>query len=209
MSWSVEGVDAAGLYFNGPGPAASVNVRFFSNGSGELPGTLVGERLAQSYTGEDGNLNVDLAAPVGLETGTYWVSVQANLDFNPDGQWGWVTRSVQSTNGAAFRNVGDGFGTGCTTWTRNSGCGFDANAPDQVFRLRGSSGPPPPPPPPPPTSTAASAASATTTASTASSASTATQPLHRLHRHRHLHRHLHLRRHHRPRRHRCAAWCRG
>ena len=65
-----------------PGPAASVNVRFFSNGAGDLPGTLVAERLAQSYGGDDGNFEIDLASPVGLRAGTYWVSVQANQDFD-------------------------------------------------------------------------------------------------------------------------------
>ena len=78
-------------------------MRFFSNGAGDVPGTLVAERLAQGYAPDEGNFEVDLASAVELTGGTYWVSVQANLDFAPDGQWGWMTRSVQSGNGAAFR----------------------------------------------------------------------------------------------------------
>src|SRR5207302_193438 len=67
--------------------------------------------------------------------------------------WYWTERSVQSNQGAAWRNPGDRFGTGCVTWTRKTSCG--SSFPDQVFRLHGTTGvpppePPPPPPPPPP-----------------------------------------------------------
>ena len=47
--WSVDTVDAAGVYYSGGGPADSFNVRFYSDTAG-FPGTMVAERLAQSYT---------------------------------------------------------------------------------------------------------------------------------------------------------------
>ena len=109
-------------------------MRFYSEGSGSLPGTLVAERLAQGYSGEEANLDIDLAAAVALGAGTYWVSVQANLDFNPNGQWGWVTRSVQSgvgrpsgtraTGSARAARAGGGAPTAVSTRprpTRSSG----------------------------------------------------------------------------------------
>ena len=48
QTWSVESVDADGVYFNGPGPAASFHVRFYTNSAGNLPGALVATRLAQA-----------------------------------------------------------------------------------------------------------------------------------------------------------------
>ncbi|HET7857305.1 MAG TPA: hypothetical protein VFL41_12690, partial [Gaiellaceae bacterium] len=92
QTWDVEGVDADGIYFNGPGPAESINVRVYANAAGHLPGALVAARLSQSYEGEEGDVEVALAPDVALESGTYWISVQANQDFNPDGQWGWTDR---------------------------------------------------------------------------------------------------------------------
>ena len=37
--WNVTGVEVQGTYFNGPGPASSVNVAVYSN-AGDLPGTF-------------------------------------------------------------------------------------------------------------------------------------------------------------------------
>ena len=95
---------------------------------------------------------------VSLGAGTYWVSVQANQNLIPQGQWGWRDRSVQSNTNASWQNPGNGFGTGCTTWAaRATTCigGSDAGAPDQVYRLLGNDG--------------AATAAASTAASTAAS----------------------------------------
>lgn len=51
-----------------------------------------------------------------LRRGTYWVSVQANLDFATGGEWGWNTNNTVQKKGAKWQNPGDGFGTGCTTY---------------------------------------------------------------------------------------------
>ena len=51
-SWDIDGVDVQGVYYNGPGPATSVNVRVYANGSGDLPGALICERLGLDVWGE-------------------------------------------------------------------------------------------------------------------------------------------------------------
>ena len=63
-----------------------------------------------------GSLDLALAAPCVLPSGTYWVSVVANMDFATGGQWGWVERTVQSNGASAWRNPGGGFGTPCANW---------------------------------------------------------------------------------------------
>ncbi len=151
QTWSVESIDADGVYFNGSGPAQNFNVRFYTN-SGGLPGTLVASRIGMSYSHVGTTFSVTLSPAVSLAAGTYWVSVQARQDFTPAGQWGWTDRTVQSNSAAAWQNPGGGFAV-CVTWgQRGATCGIDAGVPDQVYRLNGTSsggGTPTPTPTPP------------------------------------------------------------
>ena len=109
QTWNITEVDAQGVYFNGPGPAASFNVFFYQN-SGTLPGTNVYTATGQSFVNAAGVFQVTLTAPAVLTAGTYWVSVQARQDFTPAGQWGWTDRTVQANSPAAWQNPGGGFG---------------------------------------------------------------------------------------------------
>jgi hypothetical protein len=134
VRWGVKAVVVTGQYV-GSGPAASETVSFYRN-SGGLPGALIS---SQTVTGVDnaGSFNMRLPSLVRLRPGTYWVSVQANMDFTPNGQWFWETRTVQSGNGAAWQNPGDGFGSGCTSWASLLACIPTAGGPDLMFALYG------------------------------------------------------------------------
>ena len=123
QTWTVEGVDVDGQYSTS-GPATSFNVYFYTNGGGNLPGTLVATRAGSSYTPGPaaGDAVITLASGVTLAEGTYWVSVQADQNFTNTGQWFWSNRSVTTNTGAAWQNPGDGFGTGCTAWGRKTTC---------------------------------------------------------------------------------------
>src|SRR3954468_6621078 len=63
--WNIDTVDAEGLYFNGSGPAASFNVRFYQDAGG-LPGTMVAEKTAQSYVLNGDDFTISLDSPVSL-----------------------------------------------------------------------------------------------------------------------------------------------
>jgi len=131
--WEVDGVDVDGT---GASPAASYHVNFYANVTGDnLPGAEVASRPASPFTGTDGDAVITFD-PVTLAAGKYWVSVQARKDISA-GQWFWQMRSVQSNAGAVFQNPADGYGTGCTTWTRNTECAGGLTDPDMVFRLQG------------------------------------------------------------------------
>ena len=79
--------------------------------------------------------------------------MQARQDFNPNGQWFWHNRTVQTNAGAVWQNPGDGYGTGCITWNRKNACMPDQVWPDQVFQILGfAEGPPPTSTPTPPSS---------------------------------------------------------
>ncbi len=128
QTWSITQVDTPGFYTGGP--AASLNVRFYDT-SGTLPGTMVYEALGLATVDTAGDFATPLTSPAVLGAGTYWVSVQPNQDL---GQWFWDARSVQSNNPSAWRNPGDGFGTGCTAFTATMTCW---GSPDFLFKLTG------------------------------------------------------------------------
>ena len=138
QTWTVNQVEVVGSYFNGAGPAASVNIAFYANTGSNLPGSPVAgcSYLGAAYSG-GANFNVTLPTACVLSSGTYWVSVQSRQDFAPAGQWGWNNRLAAANNGAAWQNPGNGFSTGCTTWGRKTTCLPSQDGPDQLFRLSG------------------------------------------------------------------------
>jgi hypothetical protein len=131
------GVRVMGDYSAGGGPASSFNVYFYQNGAGNLPGAQFAAFMNLPYTGTPPDFVICLPNPYAIAPGVYWVSVQARQDSNPNGQWFWRNRTVQSHAGAVWQNPEDGYGTGCTTWNRKSSCMTDQVSPDQVFGILG------------------------------------------------------------------------
>ena len=137
-TWNVTSVDADGIYFNGPGPAASFNVYIYNNASC-LPSALVYSltNAAFTQTGTTFTVNTNANLTGGASGTFYWVEIQANMTFNPNGEWGWTDRTVQNICPAAWQNTGGGFGV-CPTWMpKLAVCVTTAGGPDQVFRLNG------------------------------------------------------------------------
>ena len=135
QTWSVESIDADGLYFNGVGPATDWNVFIYAD-SGGLPGTQVYSTLNQPVTVSGTTFTVNLSPAACLAEGTYWIEIQANMTFATQGEWGWTDRTVQSNSGAAWQNPGGGFAI-CPTWTNKLTCIPTAGGPDQVYRING------------------------------------------------------------------------
>jgi hypothetical protein len=139
-SWTIDEVYVPGAYWNGSGLAPAANVYFYQDAGG-LPGAQVYSALGVVPTDNGlGTFTIALTSPAVLPSGTYWVSVQAAMDFAAGGQWGWTERMVQSNSASAWRNPGGGFGTSCSAWgARFATCGV-GTYPDLVFRLSGSIG---------------------------------------------------------------------
>ncbi len=87
-----------------------------------------------------GTFTIALTTPAVLPAGTYWVSVQAAMDFSAGGQWGWTERTVQSNSASAWQNPGGGFATSCTSWGRALRPACVGTEPDLVYRLSGTIG---------------------------------------------------------------------
>ena len=136
QSWNVQSIDADGLVL-GPGPVASFNVFFYADNAG-LPGAQVFSAMNQPFSVSGSTFTVNLPSLAVLTEGTYWVEIQANMMFIPNGAWTWTDRTVQSNNGAAWQNPGGGFGE-CHTWAPKATC-VPTGGPDQVFRLNGTTG---------------------------------------------------------------------
>ena len=127
-----------GQYFNGSGPATSENVTFYRDMAG-VPGGVISNQMGLMGADDGaGNFTIMLSSPVGLRAGTYWMSVQVNMDFDQGGEWGWNTNTRQRGNPAVWRNKGDGFGTGCVHYTNLAQCIEAGQGPDDSFMLHGS-----------------------------------------------------------------------
>jgi hypothetical protein len=138
-TWTIQQIYIGGGYWNGTGPAPAVNVWFYQDSAG-LPGTEVYSALNVPAVDDGvGNLTATLGAPAVLPAGHYWMGIQARMDFATGGQWGVTARTVQSNDAAAWRNPGNGFATGCTSWAGFMTC-LGAAGPDLLFRLEGTSG---------------------------------------------------------------------
>jgi HYR domain/Carboxypeptidase regulatory-like domain len=138
--WTINQVNVSGVYFNGAGPANSVNVTFYPDAA-TLPGSAEYTASNLAVVDTAGNFVINLTTPAMIPAGTHWVSVQANMDFGVGGQWGWLDRTTISNSGAAWINPGGGFGAGCSpNFGRKTTC-VAGSDPDNIFQLLGTSAP--------------------------------------------------------------------
>lgn len=134
-SWKVGQVNVYGTYYNGSGPAMSQHVTFYKSKGGK-PSTVVAD--FPGLMGKDngtGSFEIKLPSTVKLKAGTYWVSVQVDMDFFVGGQWAWENQTVSAGSGPMWMNPGNGFGTGCTKWGLESAC--IGSSGDKMFQLIG------------------------------------------------------------------------
>ena len=122
--WQLDQVQVLGFYSDPGGPADSVNVWLYPD-SGGWPGTTPScsyTDLAPTSNGAGplsaGTVVIDLPTPCALAAGGYWLAVQINMSYGEGGDYYWVQRTTQNGSGAVWRNPGDAWETGATSWTR-------------------------------------------------------------------------------------------
>ncbi|HEX2619135.1 MAG TPA: hypothetical protein VHL11_03280, partial [Phototrophicaceae bacterium] len=121
--WTIGGFLAVGELDGGALPVSGLtaNVWFYDT-IDDLPGNEVCTYPAVPVTDTtNDDLLIELPTPCTLGAGHYWVGTQVILDSTV-AQWGWEVISTSVNNGAAFQNPGDGFQTGCITWTDLGTC---------------------------------------------------------------------------------------
>ena len=142
-TWEVAQVDVIGAYrADQQNPVETANLYLYADASGAVGAEIEAfVDIAVDDKDEDGDWSVVLPEAVTLVAGTYWVSVNVNMDLIVDGvgdgQWFWTKQATKKPVGGElhWRNPGDGFGTGCTEWSRlTTDCGDDGGF-DVSFRL--------------------------------------------------------------------------
>ncbi len=139
LYWVVNTVRVFGAFDDStPDLINSVDVVFFADNEG-LPGQLVTQCVYDDILPEDITVPIfliNLPHTCLLQPGIYWVSVRANIAFIQNGQWFWYERTVQTLSPFVWENPGDGFSTGCVSFTpAQDDCGADF--PDLVFQIIG------------------------------------------------------------------------
>ena len=113
QTWTITQVNVGGAYFSSPLGASSLNVTFYNN-SGSLPSSVITTFNNVTTFNNSPNFNITLPSGVVLNAGTYWVSVQVNMDDPPNGLWAWSdfgNSAIASEH--AWRNPGGGWGFSC------------------------------------------------------------------------------------------------
>jgi hypothetical protein len=129
QTWTISEVRVVGKGAHNP----PVHVNFYARAAA-LPGALVATRSRNAH-GKRGNFTIMLHHPVTLVAGTYWMSVQVISAAT----WSWGSTVDGHSDPAAWKNPGDGYHTGCTTWTVATDCATSPGfGPDLLFALRGS-----------------------------------------------------------------------
>jgi hypothetical protein len=117
---------------SGSGPADSEHIVFYRDRGG-MPGEVVATAGGGGL--EDGAGNFSIGLWVRLRPGTYWVSVQINMDSEVGGLWYWDRRRTVQGHQAVWSNPDDGWSRGCREYTKESIC-FGTRA-DHLFALKG------------------------------------------------------------------------
>lgn len=115
-------------------PGTTYNVHVYSDASGVPNDTAAalcgGDELTGTLSSGDTALSVALPAACSLPAGHYWVVLQANINFATAGnQMYWSAFSPATVPGTAaqWKNPGDGFGSGCTSWSPSTSCDLTGN----------------------------------------------------------------------------------
>jgi hypothetical protein len=132
QTWRITSVDVFTSMLLAPLDSGSIFI--FADTGGQPGATLFnqngiapfapGASVAQPVTG----------AP-SLKPGTYWLSEQPVSSGST--QWFWATIAPQRGAAALWKNPGNGYGSGCTTYKPLSQCGFAPSQVDAKFRLNG------------------------------------------------------------------------
>lgn len=120
-SCALSAIDTVGVYMNGSGPAASVNVIVYGS-AGKTPGSVRKEYDDRTYSDASGLGSLSVHVPrLRLDAGRYWVSVVANMSFATGGEWGWALSYDLLGHPDLWRNPGGGFGV-CPDWDTTINC---------------------------------------------------------------------------------------
>lgn len=146
--WDINRVNTTGT--TGTAGGSVVDVTFYGDNAGapDTGNTLCSYDDVAPTSDTAGSFVIDLPADCELDAGIAWMAIQTNQNFGANGQHFWSNRSVATLSEAHWENPGDGFATGCTTFSPVSTCIGGAGTPigggfpSFLFSLEGELGEP-------------------------------------------------------------------
>jgi len=139
LVWNIQTITAVG---SGSTTANLVNLFIYADDSGQPAASPLYSFMSLTCDNTGAILTIDIPGGIQLPPGHYWLSVQYNAAFGIYGQWYWYNVATIYNNQAAWRNPGNGFGTGFTDWTPIVALPFlDYSNCDFAYVLEGDSGP--------------------------------------------------------------------
>ncbi|MCB8946333.1 MAG: hypothetical protein H6658_21525 [Ardenticatenaceae bacterium] len=142
QSWQISQIFVPGSYTPGAGPAPDFDVTVYADASGMPDAVVASESGVAASSDVNGDITLALASPIVLPTGSYWLSVNANMAFTgPPEQWFWTARTVQTGSPYHWMETGV-FSTTAScigSWQPGAAvCGVGGGVdPDLVFDLQG------------------------------------------------------------------------
>ncbi|GAA4275007.1 T9SS type A sorting domain-containing protein [Aquimarina gracilis] len=136
--WTIDQILAFGAKRNAP-TLDNATAIIYSDNDG-APGEEVynSGSISSVYGTSNPDLNLVFPEAVTLESGKYWLSIYATLNFRPDAtQWYWQAQSGGVGQEPQFRDNFNLFGTGAVDWTPVS-LSLGRPPTDQIFQIFGS-----------------------------------------------------------------------
>jgi hypothetical protein len=131
--WMINKVVVMGSYSSTTASVASLDIVFLQDSSG--PGAQICATTGTVTNDDRGDLTVVLDPVCSIPPGTYWLVVQANLDYGPNcDQWYWDSSPDAVGSNALWRNPQAGFPTVCTDWATLPDC-FGSGETSFLFAL--------------------------------------------------------------------------
>jgi len=135
--WTIRTVEVIGSYSFKNGPVDSIKITVYQDASGQPGAEVYTNTIVPSSGANTGSFVIGLPDPLTLPEGHYWLSAQANLNFDIGGQWAWQESGTQNGLAYVWRNPGNGFGANCgALWCRAASAGVVDY--DLMFRLSAS-----------------------------------------------------------------------
>lgn len=143
--WWIDSIRLYGSYSANAITEAGAIISIYENDNGSFGTLLFTDTIQTDVDGNgDGWLTPNwVGSPISLSAGSYWLVGSARKDFGGGGgQWYWTREETLNGEAAMWANPGNGFATGCTSYTPFYDCAALAVADSGVaFRIYGCYGP--------------------------------------------------------------------
>lgn len=140
QGWTLTGVNLV-TQIGAPAGYTTASIGIHPDDGGKPAETAACAYASASARIDEFATSIYLPTPCPLDAGTYWIVVQGDINLAFNGQIFWSNRTIQTHHAAVWRNPGNDFATGCTSFAPMSQCGVGGSSnPDFLFQIIGAPG---------------------------------------------------------------------